>query len=364
MADNLHQRIFENLSTAVLLLDAELRLAAVNPAGETLFELSARHLLGQALAALLPRNEAFVAGLARALAAGHPLTEREVRLVLPGGRAATVDCMVTPLAEDNAARGLLVELNQVDRLLWLAREGNMLDQQAATRSVIRGLAHEIKNPLGGLRGAAQLLARQLHDVALKEYTQVIVQEADRLRDLVDRIVGPNQPLRKGATNIHELFERVRGLILAENPGAFDVETEYDPSLPEAAVDPNQIMQALLNVVRNAAQAVLASGDGDDMLTRRGVIRLRTRAERQFTIGQKRHRLVLRADVEDNGPGIPEDLREQIFYPMVTGRPEGTGLGLSIAQDIVLRHGGIIEFSSRPGQTVFSIYLPFENGHGD
>ena len=347
------QRILENLNTTVLLLDASLRLKSINPAGEQLFEISARQILGQTLGELLPHNPTLIAAMGQALATGHPFTEHGLRLTLPSRHEVTIDCTVTPLANDQGEGELLLEWIPVDRLLRLAREENLLDQHAASRALIRGLAHEIKNPLGGLRGAAQLLERQLPDKSLQEYTRIIIHEADRLRNLVDRMVGPNAPLKQQAVNIHHILEHVRSLILAEIHQGIHVRRDYDPSLPEFNADPEQLIQSVLNVVRNAAQA----------LNNQGTIWLRTRVERQFTIGQRRHRLVLRAEIEDDGPGIPDDLKEHIFYPMVTGRAEGTGLGLSIAQVIIHQHAGLIECSSRPGQTIFKIYLPLENGHG-
>lgn len=346
------QRVVENLNTAVLVFDRDLRVESINPAGETLFEISAKQIVGQRLPDFLPVSRRWVKALKQVLDTGHPFTERGLRLMLPGKRAITVDCTVT-LMTAGKEKELLIELNQVDRLMRLAREDNLLDRHAANRAVIRGLAHEIKNPLGGLRGAAQLLERELSDRQLKEYTRIIIHEADRLRNLVDRLVGPNRPLNKAAVNIHQVFERVRSLMLAEVPEGITIERDYDPSLPELSGDLEQLIQAVLNIVRNALQA----------MGNRGTLRLRSRAERQFTIGQKRHRLVLRADVEDDGPGIPDDLLDHVFYPMVTGRPDGTGLGLSITQAIVSQHGGLIECRSRPGRTVFSLYLPLEQGDG-
>ncbi|MFL6653161.1 MAG: nitrogen regulation protein NR(II), partial [Sulfurifustis sp.] len=203
------------------------------------------------------------------------------------------------------------------------------------------------------RGAAQLLERELIPKGLKEYTRIIIHEADRLRNLVDRMIGPHQPLARQPVNIHSVLEHVRLLLLAEVPGGLSIERDYDPSMPEFVGDTEQMIQAVLNIVRNAVQAL----DG------RGRIVLRTRIERSFTIGPKRHRLVLRAEIEDNGPGIPADLLDHIFYPMVTGRTGGSGLGLSIAQDIVTKHGGLIECESRPGRTVFILYVPLENDNG-
>jgi two-component system, NtrC family, nitrogen regulation sensor histidine kinase GlnL len=351
--------VLDNLTTAVLALDRDLRMTAINPAGEMMFEMSSKKMLGQRFTELIASGDALLQALRDSLAAGHPITAHGVTVELPGNRALTLDCAVTPLSDggneptpaDGAA--LLVELTQIDRLLRLTRDGNLLDRQAANRAVMRGLAHEIKNPLGGLRGAAQLLERELNDKGLKEYTQVIIREADRLRNLVDRMIGAHTPLAKQAVNMHSVLEHVRLLMLAEVPAGLRVDCDYDPSLPELHGDPDQLVQAVLNVVRNAVQA----------LEGRGTITLRTRVDRGFTIGPRRHRLVLRAEIEDNGPGVPAELLEHIFYPMVTGRAEGTGLGLAIAQDIVTKHGGLIECNSRPGRTVFTLYLPLENGNG-
>jgi two-component system nitrogen regulation sensor histidine kinase GlnL len=344
MSKNLPQHILENLNTAVLLIDGGLTIRAINPSAEMLLQTGARQALGQPLTHLLPRNQAFIEAMHTTLLSGHPFTEHGLRLGVPIGRWITVDCTVTPAGPD-----LLLEINPIDRLLRLAREETRHDQHAASRAVIRGLAHEIKNPLGGLRGAAQLLERELPSESLKEYTRIIMHEADRLRNLVDRMVGPKTLPRKLPVNIHQVMEHVRKLILAEASPRLRVERNFDPSIPDLQADADQLIQAILNIARNAVQAI--SGDG--------IIRLRTRIERQFTIGQKRHRLAARIDIEDNGPGIPEELREQIFYPMVTSKPDGTGLGLSIAQDIIDQHGGVIEFTSQPGCTVFRIYLPFE-----
>ena len=346
-------RILDNLTTAVLTFDADLRLTSINPAGEMLFEISAKKAVGQTLAELLPHARLATRTLSQTLESRHPVTARGVPLKLPGHRSITVDCTVTPLTDAGPDGALLVELTQVDRLLRLARDESMLERQAANRAVMRGLAHEIKNPLGGLRGAAQLLERELPDKSLKEYTRIIIHEADRLRNLVDRMMGPHKPLKKQPVNIHEILEHVRKLMLLEVPVGLSLERDYDPSLPEFEGEPEQLIQAVLNIVRNSAEAI----------QHQGVIHLRTNIERNFTIGQKRHRLALRADIEDSGPGIPEEIQEHIFYPMVTAKPGGTGLGLSIAQDIIAKHGGLIECHSRPGHTVFSIYLPLENAHG-
>ncbi|MEK7795975.1 MAG: nitrogen regulation protein NR(II), partial [Pseudomonadota bacterium] len=335
------QSILDNLTTAVLTFDGALRLTSINPAGEMLFEVSSKKVVGQPLAGLLPHSLRLVKTLKQTLASRHPFTARGVRLLLPGARTITVDCTVTPLPDSARGDELLVELTQIDRLLRLARDESMLDRQAANRAVMRGLAHEIKNPLGGLRGAAQLLEQELPGKELKEYTRIIIHEADRLRNLVDRMIGPYQLPKHEPVNVHEILEHVRKLMLVEVPVGLTIERSYDPSLPSILGDREQLIQAVLNIVRNSVQA----------MDSQGTVRLRTRVERQFTVGNKRHRLTLRVEIEDSGPGIPEDLQEHIFYPMVTGRADGSGLGLSIAQDIINRHGGLIEFTSRPRQTI-------------
>ena len=219
----------------------------------------------------------------------------------------------------------------------------------ATRALVRGFAHEVKNPLGGLRGAAQLLEGELPDASLKEYTQIIISEADRLQKLVDEMLGPNRLPKKSLVNIHEVLERVRSLVLAEVPDGVQIKRNYDPSIPEFVADRDQLLQAVLNIVRNAIQAVEETG----------IIELKTRIERQFTIGNVRHRHVLRIDITDNGPGIPEEMQHRIFYPMVTSRAEGTGVGLSIAQSLISRHDGLIECSSNEDGAKFTILLPLE-----
>jgi two-component system nitrogen regulation sensor histidine kinase GlnL len=352
MQKSLPHQILENLNTAVLLVDSNLLLRAINPAGEMLFETSSRQITGQPLTQLLPHNQALIEAMYQSLVSSHPFTEHGLRLGVPVNRWITVDCTVTPMLRSNGNGELILEIIPIDRLLRLAREESRQDQHAVSRAVIRGLAHEIKNPLGGLRGAAQLLEQELPSESLKEYTRIIIHEADRLRNLVDRMVGPNIPLRKKPMNIHQVMDHVRSLVLAEIPTGIHLERDYDPSIPEFPADAEQLTQAVLNITRNAVQA----------LNQEGTIEFRTRIERQFTIAQKRHRLVVRVDIEDSGPGIPEELREHIFYPMVTSKPNGTGLGLSIAQDILSQHDGIIECSSRPGKTIFRIYLPLENGH--
>jgi two-component system nitrogen regulation sensor histidine kinase GlnL len=215
--------------------------------------------------------------------------------------------------------------------------------------MIRQLAHEIKNPLGGIRGAAQLLARQLDNDELTEYTDVIISETDRLAGLVDTLLGPGGPPNKQPLNIHELLEYVVRIIEAEDDKSLHIRRDYDPGLPLIDLDRDQMVQAFLNLVRNAATA----------LQGQGTITLRSRAVSNFTIGDVRHRVIASIEIEDDGPGIPADLQDMVFYPLVTGNPHGTGLGLPAAQELISRHGGLIEFESRPGRTVFIVQIPLE-----
>lgn len=348
----LSRRILENLNAAAVLFDHQLRLLYMNPAAEMLFALSTRRAAGTPADRLLGGESEFLTNLHQALDSGHPFTERELTLHLPLERTITVDCTVTPII-DGQERSLLVEITQLDRQLRIAREEQLLAQNETTRDVIRGLAHEIKNPLGGLRGAAQLLERELPNAQLKEYTSIIIGEADRLQKLINRMLGPHTLPHKQWTNIHELLERVRQLVQVEAPTGITLKRDYDPSLPDIYADPDQLIQAVLNLVRNAVEAM-----GDQP----GEIILRTRIQRQFTIGNQRHRLVACIEVIDNGPGIPAEMLDKIFFPMVTGRVGGTGLGLTIAQNLIGQHGGLIECISHPGKTVFTILLPLELRH--
>jgi two-component system nitrogen regulation sensor histidine kinase GlnL len=347
---NLDRQTLDSLTTAVLVCDANGDLALINPAAEMLLGISARKAVGQSLERLLDLNPEILRQCRLTRETAHPVTEREVTLRRTDGSEATVDLTVSTLSTAKDRFQILVELQQVDRLLRIAREESLLSQNTATRALLRGMAHEIKNPLGGLRGAAQLLEADLPNEDLKEYTRIIIGEADRLQSLLDRMLGPRDLPQKRMVNIHEVMERVRTLVLAETGEAtLRIERDYDPSIPEIYADFDQLVQATLNIVRNAVQAM----DGE------GRVRLRTRILSQFTIGHRRYRQVSSVEIEDDGPGIPEDLREKIFLPMITTRAEGTGLGLSISQSIVGRHGGLIECSSRPGRTIFTLTIPME-----
>jgi two-component system nitrogen regulation sensor histidine kinase GlnL len=350
--ERLPQRILEHLGNAVLLFDQSLRLRYLNPAGEMLLQISARQSLGLAAAELFgPQGGKLAEELAQTLASGTPRVERHLLLKLPT-RLMPVHCAMTPLLQNEQAEAVVMEIEDVERYQQLSRDERWLTQQHLVHQLLRGLAHEIKNPLGGLRGAAQLLAAELQDPALTEYTDVIIAEADRLRALIDRLLVPDQLPQMAEINIHQVLERVRQILAAEYPNLI-IRRDYDPSLPPIVGDLNQLIQAFLNIARNAAQALKGEGE----------ITLRTRIQRRVTIRQHHYLQVIKVEVIDPGPGIPPELIDQIFYPMISGRPDGTGLGLSIAQALITRHGGMIECQSEPGRTCFSIYLPLEVPNG-
>lgn len=339
----------ELLATGVVLLDADLKILALNLSAENLLEVSAGRAVGSELEAFLDESNEWYPLLRQALADNYPLVRRAVPLTTRTGQERTVDVTLSPIAAKIGARSLLVELNMVDRLQAISRDENEWQAQATLKEIMKGVAHEVKNPLGGIRGAAQLLAKELSNPAQQEYTDIIISEVDRLRTLVDRMLGPNEKLESEPTNIHEVTEHVRQLIEAEARGSLIIGRDYDPSLPDFYADAGQLTQAILNLVRNAWQAC---GDG-------GLITLKTRVLRQFTVGGNRHKLVCALQVQDNGPGVPESLLTRLFLPMVTGNANGTGLGLSIAQRIANQHGGLIQVQSTPGDTCFTLLLPME-----
>lgn len=341
--------ILDGMTTAVIAVDAQLAVLALNPAAETLFGVSERHALGDPLPGAVPHFAPYAQRFADALASGAGFIERELSLRRGLDQPLTIDLVVTPVLFDRRP-GLMLEATPLDRHLRISRDEWLAAQFDASRQLIRGLAHEIKNPLGGLRGAAQLLERELPDAGLREYTGIIIREADRLQRLVNRMLGPNRLPEHTQLNLHEVLEHVRRLIEAEAGDRLVVQRDYDPSIPDIEADREQLIQAVLNIVRNAMQALEHTADAR--------IVLRTRIRRQHTIAGQLHRLVVQLDISDNGPGIEPALQEKIFYPMVTTRADGSGLGLPIAQYLVHGHGGVIECRSRPGATVFSLYLPF------
>jgi two-component system nitrogen regulation sensor histidine kinase GlnL len=357
--------LLDQLASAVLVLDGALRIRYLNSATEMLFGASARRLMDTPLHALVSQGESLTERLLEALSSEAPYTERELHLNLESmvdPASVVVDCMVTPIRLTNGARALLLELHQQDRHLRISREENLQTQQQASRLMLRGLAHEIKNPLGGIRGAAQLLAMELDSKELTEYTQVIIHEADRLQALVDRLLAPHRrPQVVGDVNIHEICERVRSLVLAEYPRGLKVVRDYDTSIPEFRGDREQLIQAVLNIAHNATQA-LAGPPGESPYSGRiargdAELVLRSRIARQATFGKQRFRLALELHIQDNGPGVPEAIRDRIFSPLVSGRDGGSGLGLTLAQTFVQQHHGTIDCDSVPGRTVFKLLIP-------
>lgn len=343
----------ELLGSAVLLLDAALRVEYINPAAETMFGMSRRAVIGQPFEKLFANAHGLEEQLIAAIDQSRGFWDQGVSLMLTGAEEALhVNCLATPVETGEAK--LLLELRQIDQLLRVEREAHQLTQSQANRELIRNLAHEIKNPLGGLRGSAQLLERELDRPDLREYTQVIIKEADRLQQLMERLLTPNRMPKMDRVSIHEVSERVRSLILAEFPEGVRIKRDYDASLPELYGDREQLIQAVLNIVRNAAQALLESGTSSESV---GEVVLRTRIARGVTIARQRYPLALELQVIDNGPGIPEEFLERIFYPLVSGRANGTGLGLTLAQSYIQFHHGVIECESHPGRTMFRIILP-------
>jgi two-component system nitrogen regulation sensor histidine kinase GlnL len=346
------ERILDSMATAVLVFDAQSRLTTINHAGEVILNHSARHVKGRSIHELIVNAGEMNAQIASTMSSGQTVTQRGCLLLLPDAPDLRVNCTFTPITDAAGNLQVVIELRRIDHHLRIEQVEGLITEQQATHELLRGLAHEIKNPLGGLRGAAQLLEREISDAALKEYTHIIISEADRLQSLLDRMLGPNNLPKIQPINIHEVLEHVRELVKVEAGTGLRILHDYDPSLPDLLADRDLLLQSLLNIVRNAAQA----------LENEGQIILRTRVRRNFNIGSRKHRLVARIEVIDNGPGIHEGLRKQIFYPMITGRSDGTGLGLSIAQALISRHQGLIECHSKPGETVFTILLPLDGKH--
>jgi len=331
----------ELLATAVVALDEEFVVRYANPAAESLLATGAKSLIGQPFLQLFAERGELERSLDEARATHWDYAAQNVTYTRPAQEPLPMSCVVTRI--DGTGLALLAELRPIDQQLRFAREERLVFEQQTNRELIRNLAHEIKNPLGGLRGSAQLLERELDKLELREYTQVIIKEADRLQSLMDRMLTPHRAPHIEPVSVHEVLERVRSLVRAEF--GVDVERDYDPSLPELVGDREQLIQAVLNIARNAAQARSKS------------ITFKTRAMRQITILRQRYKLALELQVIDDGPGVPEEIQDRIFNPLVSGREGGTGLGLSLAQTFVQYHQGVIEFESRPGRTTFRILLP-------
>lgn len=341
----------EHLATAIILLDDNRRVVYINPGAEVIFAFSATQVTGMQISEVFPNCEILILAVNNAIAQQSPFREHEFAISTHRQHSFAVTCTVTPI--DSPLACLILEFQQMDAQLRIAREERMLIQQQANAELLRNLAHEIRNPLGGLRGAAQLLEHELPSPSLREYTQVIIKEADRLQSLMDRLLIPHRVPKYQPTNIHEVLERVRSLLLAESPKGVLIKRDYDLSLPELIGDREKLIQAVLNIARNAVQAMQANSTIHSQIT------LRTRAERQVTLARKRYRVAIKLEIIDNGPGVPLDIRDRIFFPLVSGSEGGSGLGLTLAQTFITQHHGMIECESVPGNTCFTILLPIE-----
>lgn len=347
---DLHHRLLESLSTAVVLVNENCEIEYINQASEAILGISISKARGQDISKILSDNEFDRKVLLESIRDCSPLVKRQATLHPEPSKQIIIDFCLTPVSIYNDTK-FVFEIQEINRLVRISREESILASHDTTRQLVRGLAHEVKNPLGGIRGAAQLLQSELEDPELKEYTQVIADEVERLKMLVDDLLGPNQPMKLNSLNIHEVLNRVMTLISAESGGSVKIVADFDPSLPDIYGDLDQLIQAMLNITRNAVQAMIEAKTPSPRLV------FRSRVQRQFTIGAKHHALVTRVEFEDNGPGIPPERIEEIFYPMITSRSEGSGLGLPIAQSIVSNHKGLIECSSEPGNTKFSVLVP-------
>jgi two-component system nitrogen regulation sensor histidine kinase GlnL len=335
------------LATAVLIANDQQQVVYLNASAENLFAISLTQVAGRTLSEVFGDAPILSAAIRYATAHNCSYTEHELELAMYGRPVLQLACTVTVIDH-----GLLLELRQIDQQLRVEREARLFEQSQAHRELIRNLAHEIKNPLGGIRGAAQLLERELERPALHEYTQVIIKETDRLQTLMDRLLSPHRMPTTGPVNIHEVLERVRSVMVAEFPN-IRVRRDYDISMPLLTGDREQLIQVVLNIARNAAQALSGAVD----IARPGEIYFKTRIVRQVTIARSRYRHAICLEIIDNGPGIPEAMRERVFQPLISGRVGGSGLGLTIAHNFVLQHHGTITVASAPGRTCFTVLLP-------
>ena len=349
MKDSFYSSIVDHQSTAVLLLNKKCALEYMNPAAEAIFNISSKRAKDIAFSSMLiNESDDFYLRMQDSISKSQSWTEHECVLRVADNKEMTANCTINPVRFDGDEK-VLIEIVPLDRQLKILKESHLLKEHQATRSMLRGMAHEIKNPLGGLRGAAQLLESELDNDELTEYTRIIIKEADRLHKLVDRMLGPNMVPNKMPHNIHEVLHHVYSLVSADEHKNIRFRIDYDPSIPMINFDRDLLVQAILNITRNAIRAVADDGE----------IIFKTRVLRRHTINGTAHKLVACVSVIDNGPGIPDDIAAKIFFPMVSGQTDGTGLGLAISQMLINQHNGLIEFDSIKGKTEFKVMLPID-----
>jgi two-component system nitrogen regulation sensor histidine kinase GlnL len=342
-------QIIDHLATSVLLFDENLHLVSINSAGESLLSMSSKRIIGMTPEKIWPNTMFFSDMIRKSFQFVRTRIERGVEMSLINRDSVKVDCIFTPIVINDETKEIIVELVGVDTFVREMQEFNHQTVQKIAKESVQGMAHEIKNPLGGIRGAAQLMEKELDDESLLEYTKIIINESDRLRNFLDRMMAANTHPVRSDTNIHEIIEYVISIIRVESSRNLHIEKDYDPSIPTINADREQLIQAVLNLLRNAVQAT----------TNDERILLKTRIQRQITIQNKLNKLAIQLDIIDNGPGIPTEIESGAFYPMVTGHAEGTGLGLSIAQQLIQSHGGIINYDRKENNTYFSILFPIE-----
>ena len=353
---NFYKHLVENLNVAVIILGDKLNIKFLNPAAEMLIGLANTRVDNIALPLVIESPIPLEKQLSTSVNNLQVISQRAAEWsLLMTGDSCVVDYTITPLSNGTSTE-LLIEVEKIDRWLKISKEEAMQAAHATSRSIIRGMAHEIKNPLGGIIGAAQLLERQYDDSDLHEYSNIIIEEANRLRNLVDRMLGPRRPPEFELLNLHELLERTLGIVSSEHDEKLLITRDYDPSIPDVSVDKEQLIQALLNLLGNAAEAMLSAKTPD------AEIKLKTRVIKRHRIDSKHAQMMVCIDISDCGPGVPDALKETLFFPMVSGSAQGSGLGLSITQSIIHQHNGTIEYRSVPGDTHFLIYLPLEDDH--
>jgi len=345
---------WKNLTTSVILLNQDLIVIYANESAKELFALGEKRFIGQEFNALFSHHTIDVSRIcSHTLKQGIDCHQHRADVVFIDSRHAKIALSSRLITDDNQAL-ILLECRRLDEEIKHDQASHQMHQHIAARTLIRGLAHEIKNPLGGIRGAAQLLQYETYQNERDECTNLIIEQTDRLTELVDRLLGPNQLLKKTDCNIHQTLESVIKLAMLENHNHIKLIKDYDPSIPDVTIDEGKMQQVVLNIVRNAQQAILNNETNE---SEPGRIRIKTRIRHQMRVHNKSMKNALQIQILDNGPGIDQDLIETIFFPMVTNKEGGSGLGLSIAQTLIDQHSGYIDCESWPGHTEFNIYLP-------